>query len=295
MATSSARVGVEALGERHEAQLSSGPIEYFDAGSGPPLLLLHGLMLDATFWRKVVPGLREQFRVLTPTLPLGGHRLPMRADADLTPPAIAALVAELLDSLDVDDVIVVGNDTGGAIAQLLVTRHPERVKALVLTPSDAFKHFFPWQFKSLQALAWVPGAARPTGELLRSAAARRSFVGFGLLTKHGIADDVTASWVAPVQGSREIRRDLVKVLRGVNAKHTMAAAEALPGFDRPTLLLWAREDRVFPTADADRLASLLPDARVELVDDSHTYIPEDQPDRLVEALIRFGAEVATRG
>lgn len=285
------RVGVDALGERREAQLSSGPVEYFEAGSGPPMLLLHGLMLDATFWRKVVPGLRQGFRVLTPTLPLGGHRLPMRADADLSPPGLAAVVAELLDSLGVDEVVVVGNDTGGAIAQLLVTSHPKRIKALVLTPSDAFEHFFPWQFKSLQALAWLPGAARPTGQVLRSAAVRRSFVGFGLLTKHGVPDDVTASWVAPLQGSREIRRDLVKVLRGVSAKHTMAAAAALPGFDRPALLLWAREDRVFPRADADRLASLLPDARLELIDDSYTYIPEDQPDRLVDALSRFGADL----
>src|SRR3954454_80729 len=101
------RVGVEALGTRHEAQLSSGPIEYFDAGSGPPVLLLHGLMLDATFWRKVVPELCDRFRCLTPTLPLGSHRMPMRAAADLTPPGLAAIVAELLDNVGAGDVIVV--------------------------------------------------------------------------------------------------------------------------------------------------------------------------------------------
>jgi pimeloyl-ACP methyl ester carboxylesterase len=290
----SARVGVDALGDRHEASLSAGPVEYFVAGSGPTLLLLHGLSIDATFWRKVVPSLSEHFRCLTPTLPLGGHRLPMRADADLSPPAIAALVAELLEKVGADEIIVVGNDTGGAIAQLLVTRHPQRVNALVLTPSDAFKHFFPWQFKSLQALAWVPGAAWQTGQLLRSAAFRRSAAAFGLLTKHGVPDEVTASWVAPVQSSRLIRRDLVKVLRGVSAKHTMAAAEALPMFDRPTLLLWATEDRVFPVSDARRLTELIPDARLELIEDSHTYIPEDQPDRLVEALVKFGADVSSR-
>jgi pimeloyl-ACP methyl ester carboxylesterase len=275
-----------ALGRQQQANLRSGRMEYFESGTGEPIVLLHGLALSATFWRKVVPGLSARFRCIAPTLPLGAHRSAMAPDADLSPPAIADLVVELLDELGVDTAVVVGNDTGGAIAQLVATRHPDRVRALVLTPCDAFNHFLPWKFKHLQALAYVPGGAWQTSKLVQLAWFRRSPLALGLLSKYGVPDDVSAEWVAPLRDSG-VRRDLVKVLRGISTKHTQAAAAALPRFDKPSLVLWAREDRVFPTADGERLASLLPQGRYETLDDSHTYIPEDQPDALVEALVKF--------
>lgn len=274
--------------------LSAGTIEYEDVGSGEPILLLHGLVLSSSFWDKVVPALSQRHRCLVPTLPLGGHRVPMRRDADLTPPAVADLVAELVRELGLDRPVVVANDTGGAIAQLLVTRHPDVARALVLTPCDAFEHFLPWQFRHLQVLARVPGAAWQTAQLLRSARFRRGPLGLGLLSKHGIPDEVSAEWVRPLQQSSEVRRDLVKVLRGISTRHTLAAAKALPGFDRPALVAWAREDRVFPVSDAVKLVDLMPDARLELLDDSGSYVPLDQPDRLVEAILAFTWELDSR-
>jgi pimeloyl-ACP methyl ester carboxylesterase len=279
------------LGSRHEAALRSGRLEYYEAGSGEPIVLLHGLALSATFWRKVVPGLTDRYRCITPTLPLGGHRSAMAADADLTPPAVADLVVELLDAIGVDQAVVVGNDTGGAIAQLVVARHPDRVRALVLTPCDAFDHFLPWKFKHLQALARVPGGAWQTSRLVQLAWFRRSPLALGLLSKYGVPDDVSAEWVRTLRDDAGVRRDLVKVLRGISTRHTRAAAEALPQFDGPALVLWAREDRVFPTADGERLASLLPRGRYDALDDTHTYIPEDQPDALVTELLKFADEV----
>ena len=280
-----------ALGRRKEATLRAGRIEYYESGTGEPLVLLHGLALSATFWRKVVPGLTGRFRCIVPTLPLGGHRTAMTPNADLSPPAVADLVVELLDVIGVDQAIVVGNDTGGAIAQLVATRHPDRVRALVLTPCDAFNHFLPWKFKHLQALARVPGGAWQTSRLVQFAWFRRSPLALGLLSKYGVPDDVSAEWVLPLRDDAAVRRDLVKVLRGISTKHTQAAAQALPRFDKPALVLWAREDRVFPTTDGERLAALLPRGRYEALDDTHTYIPEDQPDALVTALLKFADEL----
>lgn len=277
----------EALGPIQQVQLSQGTIDYHERGAGPPLVLVHGALLHAGFWRKVVPGLAENYRCITPTWPLGAHRLPMRREADLSPPGIARLIADFLAALDLQDVSVLANDTGGAFAQLLVTRHPERVGALVLTPSDAFQHFPPWQFRHLQALTHVPGAGWQIAQLLRSATARRSPLGFGLLTKNGIDDAVSATYGEPLRASRGVRRDLTKMLRGIRTRYTIDAAAALPQCEIPVLLAWASEDRVFPIADARRLEELLPNARLEVIEDSYTYVPEDQPERLVELVLEF--------
>ena len=267
----------------------TGALEYEETGRGRPVVLLHGLVLHAGFWRKVVPLLADELRCIAPTLPLGGHSRPMPADADLSPPGLAGLVADLLEQLDLHDVVLVGNDTGGALAQILVTTRPERVGALVLTPCDAFGRFFPWQFKPLQALGHVPGSTVVAAQATRLAAVRRAKLGFGLLTKHGIPDDVTASYVAPLRSSADVRRDFAKVLRGIRRRHTLEAAERLRDFRRPALIAWAAEDKVFPVGDARRLASVLTDARVELVHDSLTYIPEDQPERLAALIRDFSA------
>ncbi|HEX8105782.1 MAG TPA: alpha/beta hydrolase [Solirubrobacteraceae bacterium] len=279
-----------ALGEPARVELAAGPIEYHAMGEGRPVVALHGLALHAGFWRKVVPELAATFRCITPTLPLGAHRLAMPDGADLSPPGLARLIADLLAALDLDDVVILANDTGGALAQILVTEHPERIGGLVLTPCDAFDNFLPCQFRHLQLAARVPGSVAGVRQFLRLGAARRSPLGFGLLTKHGIPDEVTASYVAPLSDAG-VRRDLATVLRGIDSQHTARAAEKLGGFSRPALVAWATEDKVFPLAHGRRLAQLLGDARFELVDDSRTYIPEDQPDALVR-LVRdhFGGQ-----
>lgn len=275
------------LGDARTVSLSAGEIEYHERGTGRPIVFLHGIALHAGLWRAVVPPLAERFRCITPTLPLGSHRHPMRPDADLTPTGLADLVAEFLAALELDDVVLVGNDTGGALAQILVTRRPVRVGALVLTPCDAFDNFLPWQVRHLQLLARIPGAAWLIAQNLRSAFFRRSLLGYGLGTRHGIPDDITASYAEPLITLPGTRRDVVRVLKGIRSRYTAVAARQLHRFERPVLMAWAREDRLFPAAHAERLAALFPHAHVEWIDDSLTYIPEDQPARLAAAIERF--------
>jgi pimeloyl-ACP methyl ester carboxylesterase len=122
----------------NEVALSAGLVEYEDTGgTGPTLLLLHGLLMDATLWDAVVPALADHHRCVIPTLPLGAHRIPM-PDADLSPQGVAHLVAELLDALDLEDVTVVGNDTGSALTQLLICAENRRIRSIVLVSCEAF-------------------------------------------------------------------------------------------------------------------------------------------------------------
>lgn len=274
------------------ATLPQGTIEYRDAGSGPVLLFVHGLLVNGTLWRKVTASLEDRFRCIAPDLPLGSHAAPMRPDADLTPPGLARLVADFMDTLELEDVTLVGNDTGGAICQLVATRHPERLAALVLTPCDAYENFLPPAFRPLQWIARVPGGVTAMAQTLRSPTLRRSPLGFGMLTRRPIDEAVLEGWSRPAIDSADVRRDLRKVLTGIHPRYTVEAAARLAEFDRPTLIAWAPEDRFFKFAHAERLAATIPDARLERVPDSATFVPEDQPERLAELIAGFVHERA---
>jgi len=279
-------VADDSSGTAHPARvtLSAGPLRYRDTGAGCPVLLLHGLLVDGRLWRKVVPDVARRARVIVPDLPLGAHVEPMDPDADLRPPAVADLVVELLDHLSLDRVILVGNDTGGAIAQMIAARHPDRVRALVLTPCDAFDNFLPPVLRYTQVAARVPGGVRLAVGALRVPAIRRLPIALGWLARHPIPEDVIDGWLAPARGDRAVRRDLGKVLRGVSREQTRTAAAALRTFPRPQLMVWADTTRLFPLEHGRRLAAQAPDGRLVVVPDSLALVPEDQPAPLVRAL-----------
>jgi pimeloyl-ACP methyl ester carboxylesterase len=271
-----------------EIQLSAGTIEYQDTGgSGPVILFVHGLLASGGLWSAVVPRLSPSTRCVVPELPLGGHTKPMPRDADLSPRAVAHLLAELIQKLDLNDVTVVGNDTGGAICQLLVTEHPDRIARLVLTPSDCFEYFFPPRFRPLQWLSRVPGGLSFALQPLRVPAILKSPLGFGDTVKSDIPSEAAKAMLEPYFTNRGVRRDAEKFVRKVSNKDTLAAAERLRDFDRPVLLAWAREDKFFPVRLAERLLERLPNGRLELIDDSYTFVPIDQPEKLAGLVREF--------
>lgn len=279
----------EALGPEHEIALRGGTIRYHDAGSGPVVVLVHGALVDATLWARVVPALVDAgLRCLTPTWPLGSHRVPV-PDMDLSPPGVAAVIDEFLTALDLHDVTLVGNDTGGGLVQiLLATTSRERVRRVVLTPSDSFEAFFPPRFAFLPLLAHVPGGlAGFAATARRFPAINRLPVGFSALAKHPLGDDRLRRWVTPAATDRRIRADAGRFLRGVDRRHTLAAAERFGEVDLPVLLAWAVEDPVFPISIAHRLAAAFPDARLAPVEDSYCFVAQDRPDRLAELIREF--------
>src|SRR4051812_43181134 len=180
--------------------LPQGTIAYSEAGpaDAPAVVLVHGVFVDGTLWRKVVPKLEVSMRCIVPDLPLGAHRTAMNDGADLSPPGLAKLIADFIAGLDLTDVTLVGNDTGGALSQLVVTSHPERVGRLVLTPCDAYENFFPPAFRYLQLLARLPGGVGSVANSMRVPLTRRMPIAFGWLSKTRIPGDVLAHWTEPI-------------------------------------------------------------------------------------------------
>jgi pimeloyl-ACP methyl ester carboxylesterase len=282
----------EALGIIREVILPAGRIRYRDLGEGPPVVFVHGLLVNADLWRAVVPEVAEAgLRCIAPDWPLGSHELPV-PDADLSPPGLAELMAAFLDQLDLTDVTIVANDTGGAITQILMATHPERVGRVVLTPSDSLERFFPPVFSPLPKLARLPGSMWLLVQLLRLRALHSLPFTFGWVAKRPIPPDVRESYLSPTRRDTAVRRDLRRFLRGVHRRHTLAAARAFPQFTKPVLLAWA-EDRLFPLELAHRLAGLLPQATLVTIKDSYTFVPEDQPEKLARLVVDFaGAHAA---
>jgi pimeloyl-ACP methyl ester carboxylesterase len=274
-----------------QIELSAGTIDYVDTGgSGPVVVLTHGLPMSSTQWRKVVP-LLSGYRCLLPTLPMGGHRVPMRPDADLTQFGMARLLGEFLVELDLDEVTLVLNDWGGG--QFLVTeRFPgsERVARLALVACEAFDNVPPGPVKPLAAVAAVPGGVWLLLQLLRVRAIRDNPHSYGGMSVRGIPEDVLTEWFRPARQSRAIRRDFAKFATGAPSRSTLLeCSRRLREFDRPALVVWAGQDRLMPRDHGPRLAALLPDSDFVEIAESSTLVPEDQPERLAELLTRFMA------
>jgi pimeloyl-ACP methyl ester carboxylesterase len=281
---------LELLGTAREAVLSSGRVRFRERGHGRPLVFLHGLLVNGLLWRHVVPPLAEEFRCITPDLPLGAHSVALKPDADCSLFGLASLVAELLEALDLDDVILVGNDSGGALCQAVVARRPARIGGLVLTPCDCYENYLPPIFRYLQVGAHLPGFVWLAAQVLRSASLRRLPITFGWLAKRPVEPAILDAYLRPTQTDPAIRVDTAKVICAIRNRDTLTVAREIQRFTRPVLLAWSREDRVFPWRFAERLGEDFPNARRVAIEDAYSFVPEDQPSRLVELVREFASE-----
>jgi pimeloyl-ACP methyl ester carboxylesterase len=292
MAASNRDFRAESLGPAHEIALPQGALRYHSVGSGPTLVFVHGVLVNANLWRKVVAGLSADFRCVTLDLPFGSHVLPMPPDADLSPPAVADLIADAIAALELDDVTLVGNDSGGAMSQIVATRRPERIGGLVLTSCDAFDNFPPKALRTFQPVLSNATLLRPLLAPARAGAVQRAF--FKTVAKQPVDAEVLDSYTLPAITSPSVRRDLAKFVGGMDPSHSLAAAERLAAFDRPALIAWSRDDLFFPNSHGERLAELLPQGRLEWIDDARTFSPEDQPARVGELVASLSAAVPAR-
>jgi len=270
-----------------EIELSAGTIEYVDTGEGGPIVvMLHGLAMDGSLWRNVVRELRADHRCVVPTLPVGAHRRPMREGADLSLRGQAKLQAEFLEALDLREVTLVGNDLG--LFQVTACEYPERIARLVITSCEAFDNIPPGlPGHTLALAAKLPGGLFALVQPLRLRALRRLPLVLGWMAKRPIPNAITDAWLRPLLTQRQIRRDLLEYLHHYDKRDLLAAVECLRSFDRPALVVWAKEDRVMPPSHGQRLAELLPHARLIEIADSYTLIPEDQPGELALAIRQF--------
>jgi pimeloyl-ACP methyl ester carboxylesterase len=278
-----------ALGEATEVETSGGRMRAFIAGSGEPIVFVHGALVNANLWRKVVPILAPDFRCVTLDMPLGSHELAM-PQADLSPTGLADLIAEASGALGLERPTLVGNDSGGALSQIAVSRHPDLVSRLVLTSCDAYDEFPPRFFDVLLWPARYPALARALFAPLRIRALRETPMAFGWLMHSKLDDRAGDSYVLPALTSPEAGADFAQFMRTANGSYTMDAIEKLRSFDRPVLIAWSRDDKFFHAGE--RLAADIPGARLEWIDNARTFSMEDQPERLAELVAGFVREPA---
>lgn len=274
----------------HEvADLPQGRIAYRVAGpavsSRPPVVFVHGVLVDARFWEPVADRLAaEGIRSYAPTLPLGAHQWPMNADADLTPHGIAQLIRDFIAALDLSDVTLVGNDTGGAICQITLSGDTSRIGAAVLTNCDAFDDFPPPAFKQLFHAMRHPALVACLVPGLRSAAIRNSRLGFGPLTSHPLDRGLTRDWVEPLADGA-VRRDLAKLARGVRPGMLLEIYSRLGTFTGPVRIVWGEADPFFRTELGRRLSEVFPHASLTTVPGGRTFLPLDRPDEVAGEIV----------
>ena len=275
-------------------EVAAGTLEYREDGTpdGPPVVLLHGLLMNDTQWNLVLPLLPRTYRYLLPVLPIGGHRLPMRDDADLTMTGMVNIIADFLDALDLTDVTLVVTDWGGPLF-LTDAGRDNRVARLVICPSEAFDNFppgFPGK------VTWL--ATRTTGTValamkqMRVKWLRDRFFMFGMMARRSIPQDVIEAWTAPGIADKRIRRDLLKYSRTKFVKADLVrATDRLADFAGDVLVLWSR-NRVMPVAHAEALAGLT-GGTLRLIDDAYVLVMLDQPEATAEAIGAFLRETST--
>src|SRR6201993_61646 len=264
--------------------IDAGVIHYETAGPahGRPVVFVHGYAMGSSLWRPLSKRLGERGqRCIAPTWPLGAQPEPMRPNTDMTLTGIAAIVDAVLTALDVDDVVLVGNDTGGVVAQLVALDHSQRVGALVLTSCDAFEHFPPPILKPLILAAKSKTLFRTAAQVVRVPAARkRAYDGLAYTN----IDDLTEAWVRPGLSNPAIAEDLRQFTLSLRTEVTTGVAARLPEFDKPALIAWSADDTFFELADGERLAATIPNARLEVIEGARTFSMVDQPDRLADLL-----------
>jgi pimeloyl-ACP methyl ester carboxylesterase len=264
--------------------ISAGTIHYEATGpeDGRPVVFVHGYMMGAQLWRQVGLRLADRgLRCIAPTWPLGAHSQALRPGADRTINGVAGIVAEVLAALDLEDVVLVGNDTGGVVTQLVAVHHPERLGALVLTSCDAFEHFPPPILKPVILAAKSKATFKAVAQAMRVPAARkRAFDGLA----HRNIDDLTEAWVRPGLSDPAIAEDLRQFTLSLRTEVTTGVAARLHEFDKPTLIAWSADDVFFELADGERLAATIPNARLEVIEGARTFSMVDQPQRLADLL-----------
>lgn len=277
----------QGAGGEHRVDVDGVTIRYREVGDGPVVVFVHGVYVGGSLWDEVAAELPE-FRCVVPTWPLGAHR-DVAPEADLTARATARRIPALLEALDLRDVTLVGNDTGGGLClAALGSGHAglERVGRLVLTNCDSYEHFPPKGFAALVSLCRrVPVAGRLLLRAFTTGPGRRRFLNAVCTTPPtgARATEIFESFAT----SSASRRDALRVTQSLEPSVTLNAVDALTAFDKPVLLAWGDQDPLFPLDHARRLEADLPDARLRVIAGASTFVMLDRPAELAAGIRDF--------
>ena len=269
--------------------VAQGEINYRVAGPAdtgkPPVVFVHGLLVNGELWTGVAKALAAQgIRSYAPDLPLGAHPIALKPDGDMSPRGVALLILDFLEALELEDVTLVGNDTGGALCQFLIDADASRIGRLVLTNCDAFDQFPPSPFDLLVKAASSPRRIKALMAPMGWAWVRHSPLGFGPLAGKPLDPGLTLRWVTPARTDAGVRRDAAAFMRAISPVDLLEVSTRLDRFDKPVLLVWGAADRFFRLDFARRLKGVFPDARLVEIEGGRTFIPLDEPGRVAHEI-----------
>jgi pimeloyl-ACP methyl ester carboxylesterase len=280
--------------ERETLETRLGPLAWRSSGQGPTLVFFAGALANGELWRDVIVALEDRYRCITVDLPLGAHTWPLSPGADRSATSLARLLLDCFELLEVEDATVVANDTAGGLLLLsLATGHPAlgRIGRLVLTNCENYELFPPEKLKRAVAAARaMPRVARAVIRLQmwltnRSPAIRRRFI--ASVAANALDDERAESISGPARRDPRVFGDLVAALAGERPQLLIDAAEAIPRFDRPVLVVWGDACDFFPMTGAQRLASDFPHATLVPVPGAKTWVPVDNPAAVADAIAKF--------
>jgi pimeloyl-ACP methyl ester carboxylesterase len=270
---------------RRSLDTPAGEIAYTELGSGPTALFVHGLGTSGVLWRHVIEEMQDTSRCIAIDLPAHGGT---PARDDMSAAALAQAVADLCDGLGLMQVDLVGNDTGGAIAQIFAARHPDRIRSFTLTNCEAEGNFPPPEFAPVVELARQGGLAAGLAAIAADPASwPTSPFGAGYEHPEQVREEVWRAYLTPVGGTMERARDFERLVAALNPADLDAVGEALRALDAPTLVVWGTGDETFGVKWAYQLRDMIPGAREVIeVDGAKIFFPEERPGDLVPHLSR---------
>jgi pimeloyl-ACP methyl ester carboxylesterase len=258
----------------------SGRIAYAEQGDGPVALFVHGVLVNSYLWRHQLAALSDTRRCLAVEL-LGHGRTEAAPDQDLSSAAQAVMLAELLEALAIESVDLVGNDGGGAVAQLFAVAHPDRVRSLVLTNCDAHDNWPPQAFQGFVDLCAAGGLPDTLAAMAKDKAIYRSAGALGPCYEDpdAVSDATIDAYLQPYLTNPERLRELTRFVAAFDNTQTTAIEGQLRALETPTLVVWGDDDVYFDRQWGRWLKDAIPGARrlVELKG-ARLFFPEERPE-----------------
>jgi pimeloyl-ACP methyl ester carboxylesterase len=263
---------------RHSVQTASGRISYTAQGTGPAALFVHGVLLNGHLWRHQLADLSAVRRCIAVDLLAHGDT-EIAPDQDVSVTANAKMLKEFLDALNIDQVDLVGNDSGGGIAQIFAALYPERVRSLTLTDCDTHDNWPPEAFKPFLAIAAGGGLRGALEAMLSDKRVYRSPQALGPAYEHPelLSDDSIETYLRPLVRTEQRTREFQRFLAAFDNKHTVAIEARLKTLKAPTLIVWGTDDVYFDVKWSRWLADTIPGTRnrVEFMG-ARIFFPEER-------------------